>query len=244
MSITERFFYLEKEPCVIYLPEKPNGFSVMLLGDYNYFIENGTSLWTQHAGRSYFLHGLIEEGYTVFSSNLYGRHWGNDQSVRLAKRLYDVVLRKETLNVKMHIMADGMGALVALEMMNKYPECIRSVIMLNPCLDLPEYVEFEKEHKFFYKRLVKELSLAYDSKEEELESKINKKSFTLLPSCVPVKVFVSTQEKRGRKQLLRKYEKMRQFNQCDTSVLFHLQDVKYKMVRQTTDFFKKYEEEL
>ena len=41
------------------------------------------------------------------------------------------------------------GALVALEMMNKYPECIRSVIMLNPCLDLPEYVEFEKEHKFF-----------------------------------------------------------------------------------------------
>lgn len=42
---------------------------------------------------------------------------------------------------------------------------------------------------------MKELSLAYDSKEEELESKINKKSFTLLPSCVPVKIFVSTQEK-------------------------------------------------
>lgn len=102
-------------------------------------------------GKILFLHGLIEEGYTVFSSNLYGRHWGNDQSVRLAKRLYDVVLRKETLNTKMHIMADGMGALVALEMMNKYPESIRSVIMLNPCLDLPEYVEFEKEHKFFTK---------------------------------------------------------------------------------------------
>ena len=47
----------------------------------------------------------------------------------------------------------------------------------------------------FYKRLLKELSLAYDAKEEELEAKINKKSFTLLPSCVPVKIFVSTQEK-------------------------------------------------
>ncbi len=110
MSITERFFYLEKEPCVIYLPEKPNGFSVMLLGDYNYFIENGTSLWTQHAGRSYFLHGLIEQGYTAFSSNLYGRHWGNDQSVRLAKRLYDVVLRKGDIECEMHIMADGKGS--------------------------------------------------------------------------------------------------------------------------------------
>ncbi len=95
---------------------------------------------------------LLSKATQSFSSNLYGRHWGNDQSVRLAKRLYDVVLRKETLNAKMHIMADGMGALVALEMMNKYPECIRSVIMLNPCLDLPEYVEFEKEHKFFFTR--------------------------------------------------------------------------------------------
>ena len=93
-----------------------------------------------------YFHGLIEEGYTVFSSNLYGRHWEN-RSVRLAKRLYDVVLKRD-IKCKMHIMADGMGALVALEMMNKYPECIRSVIMLNPCLDLPEYVEFEKEHKF------------------------------------------------------------------------------------------------
>ena len=45
-------------------------------------------------------------------------------------------------------------------------------------------------------------------------------------------------KKKERKQQLRRYEKMRQLNQCDTSVLFHLQDVKYKMVRQTTDFFK------
>ena len=65
MSITERF-YLEKEPCVIYLPEKPNGFSVMLLGDYNYFIENGTSLWTQHAGRSYFYTALLRKAIQSF----------------------------------------------------------------------------------------------------------------------------------------------------------------------------------
>ncbi|MEH7457827.1 alpha/beta hydrolase [Bacillus sp. JJ1127] len=244
MSITERFFYLEKEPCVIYLPEKPNGFCVMLLGDYNYFIENSTSLWMQHEGRAYFLNGLIQKGYTVFSSNLYGRHWGNDQSVRLAKRLYHVVMRKETLNEKIHILADGMGALVALEMMNQYPECVRSVVMLSPCLDLPAHVEFEKEHKFFYKRLVRELLLAYDVKEAELAAQIKKKSFLNLPSCAPVKIFVSTQEKKERKQLLREYEKKRVHGNCETSLLFHLQDVKYKMIQQTCSFFKKYEEEL
>ncbi|MDM5153820.1 alpha/beta hydrolase [Bacillus sp. DX1.1] len=244
MSITERFFYLEQQPCVIYLPEKPNGFGVMLLGDYNYFIENGTSLWTQHAGRSYFLNELINKGYTVFSSNLYGRHWGNDQAVRLAKRLYHVVMKKEILNEQVHIIADGMGALVALQMMNQHPECVRSVVMFNPCLDLPAHVEFEKEHKFFYKRLVRELLLAYDVKEAELEAKIAKKAFPHLPSCVPVKIYVSTQEKKERKQLLREYEKKRIYAQCETSLSFHLQDVKYKMVQHTCCFFKKYEEDL
>ena len=99
MSITERF-YLEKEPCVIYLPEKPNGFSVMLR-DYNYFIENGTSLWTQHAGRSYFYMVLLRKAIRSFLL-IYTETLGNDQSVRLAKRLYDVVLRKETLNENAH----------------------------------------------------------------------------------------------------------------------------------------------
>ena len=244
MSITERFFYLDKEPCVIYLPEKPNGFGILLLGDYNYFIENGTSLWMQHAGRAHFLNGLIAKGYTVFSSNLYGRHWGNDQAVRLAKRLYHVVMKKETLNEKVHVIADGMGALVALELMNRYPECLRSVVMFNPCLDLPAHVEFEKEHKFFYKRLVKELLLAYGVKEKELEVAIAKKSFVYLPSYMPVTIFVSTQEKKERKQLLRGYEKKRMNERCETSISFHFQDVKYKMVQQACRFFKKYEEDL
>ncbi len=63
------------------------------------------------------------------------------------------VLRKETLNAKMHIMADGMGALVALEMMNKYPECIRSVIMLNPCFRFYQNMwSFEKRAINFFTR--------------------------------------------------------------------------------------------
>ena len=66
--------------------------------------------------------------------------------------------------MKMHIHGRWYGALVALEMMNKYPESIRSVIMLNPCLDLPEYVEFEKSISFL--KDLKELSLAYDSKKK------------------------------------------------------------------------------
>ncbi|SFJ07842.1 MULTISPECIES: alpha/beta hydrolase [unclassified Bacillus (in: firmicutes)] len=242
MSITERFFFLEQEPCVIHLPEKPNGFGILLLGDYNYFIENGTSLWLQHAGRLQLLNELRKKGYTVFSSNLYGRHWGNEQAVRLAKRLYHIVMKKEILNEKIHIIAEGMGALVALQMMAQYPECVRSVLMFNPCLHLPAHVEFEKEHKFFYKRLIRELMQAYDAAESELERKIEKKAFPYLVSSVPVKIFVSAQEKKERKQLFREYEKKRLQENCPTSLSFHLQDVKYKMAQNACQFFKWYED--
>lgn len=242
MSITERFFFLEQEPCVIHLPEKPNGFGILLLGDYNYFIENGTSLWLQHAERLQFLNELRKKGYTVFSSNLYGRHWGNEQAVRLAKRLYHVVMKKEILNEKIHIIAEGMGALVALQIMAQNPDCVRSVLMFNPCLHLPIHVEIEKEHKFFYKRLIRELMQAYDTTETELQREIEKKAFPYLVSAIPVKIFVSAQEKKERKQLLREYEKKRLQENCPTSLSFHLQDVKYKMVQNSCQFFKWYED--
>ncbi|MEI4831461.1 alpha/beta hydrolase [Bacillus sp. FJAT-53711] len=242
MGIKERFFFLEQEPCVIHLPEKPNGFGILLLGDYNYFIENGTSLWLQHAGRLHFLNELRKEGYTIFSSNLHGRHWGNEQAVLLAKRLYHVVMKKEILNEKIHIIAEGMGALVALQMMKQYPECVRSVLMFNPCLHLPAHVELEKEHKFFYKRLIRELMQAYDATESELESKIEKKAFPYLASSVPVKIVVSIQAKKERKQLLREYEKKRLQENCPTLLSFHLQDKKYKTAKNACQFFKWYED--
>ncbi|CAM4090471.1 hydrolase [Bacillus manliponensis] len=245
MSITERFFYLEREPCVVHLPIKPNGFGVLLIGDYNYFVENATSLWLQHAGRSHLLNEMRKNGYTIFSSNLYGRHWGNDQAVRLAKRLYHVVMKKEILNEKIHVVAEGMGALVALQMMHQYPECIRSVVMFNPCLHLPAHLELEKEHKFFYKRLIRELMGAYSLEEDvEVDGAIAKKAFPYLSSPVPVKIFVSIQEKKERKQLLREYEATRIREQSVTSLSFHLPDVKYKMAQKTCQFFNLYEEDL
>ena len=65
MSITERFLLRKRTMCHLFTGVA-NGFSVMLLGDYNYFIENGTSLWTQHAGRSYFYMALLRKAIRSF----------------------------------------------------------------------------------------------------------------------------------------------------------------------------------
>lgn len=75
------------------------------------------AFWLQHYGRNQLLNMLREEGYTIFNSNLYGRHWGAEKAVTYAKQLIHFVLKQEILNQKIHILADGMGALVADELL-------------------------------------------------------------------------------------------------------------------------------
>ncbi|MFC5775245.1 alpha/beta hydrolase [Ectobacillus antri] len=239
MCVTERFFYLEQEPCVIHLPEKPNGFGIMILGDYHHFVESGTSLWLQHSGRSRLLEELRNMGYTLFTSNLYGRHWGAEKAMRLAKRLYHVVMKKEILNDKIHMIAEGMGALIALDMMQDMP--VRSAVMFNPCLDLPAHLHAEKEHKFFYGRLVKELTYSYEMKEENILTHIKKHSFRNYHSSVPVKMLIPIHEKKERKAIYREFEQMRAKSGNPIALSFHLKEHKYKTARSIIQFFKKHE---
>ncbi|MCL6615637.1 MAG: hypothetical protein K6T39_00635, partial [Anoxybacillus ayderensis] len=62
-----------------------------------------------------------------------------------------------------------MGALVALQLMNDLRDQIRAIALLNPCLHLQEQLQHEKEHKFFYKRMLRQLKQAYGTTEEELD---------------------------------------------------------------------------
>ncbi|MFD3447325.1 alpha/beta fold hydrolase [Microbacteriaceae bacterium 4G12] len=244
MCIKERFFFLEQESCVIHLPEEPNGFGVLLLGDYNYFVENGTSLWLQHEGKEKLLNDLRACGYTIFSSNLYGRHWGSAKAILLTKRLYHVVQKEEILNEKIHIIAEGMGALIALAMMEEMPDLIRSVVMLTPCLDLPFHLELEKGHKFFYKRLLRELQAAYEVKQDHITDAIAHQTFYRCYSRVPIKIFVPTYEKVERKLMYREYEKKRRKEGGPYSLSFYLPDIKYEIAPSISRFFQQFETNL
>ncbi|GAA3329661.1 hypothetical protein GCM10020331_078870 [Ectobacillus funiculus] len=86
------------------------------------------------------------------------------------------------MNERIHIIAEGMGALVALDMMATMSKSIRSAVMLHPCLDLPRHLELEREHKFFYKRLLRELIAAYEVSEEDLPAMIRSKN---IPELFP-----------------------------------------------------------
>ncbi|WP_335870000.1 hydrolase [Bacillus sp. 2205SS5-2] len=158
----QRKFQLEKEWCIVHYPEKPNGFAVMILGDCHHYVDEESSFWSQHETRKNIIKELTVRGYLVCYTNLYGCHWGNDKAVNLAKMLYHHVIRTEIINERFHILADGMGGLVVEKLLPLLRDRIRSVVLYSPCLSIPVHLDFEKEQKFFYKKVLKELALAYN----------------------------------------------------------------------------------
>jgi hypothetical protein len=243
MMITERYFMQDEQWCVIHLPERPSGFGILLLGDDQHYVEKDTCFWLQHTGRKRILEYLRETGYTVFSSNLNGRHYGSSEAVRLAKSLYHIVMKKETLNKQIHIIAEGMGSLVAFQLMALMPEYIRSVILIDPLLHLKEIMQREKSNKFFYKRLVKDLQKAYTLQEEDIMQAIEGKGYEKDTSSVPVQLFLSTHARQDLKKHARSYEQVRAKNKRPMMLLFYVPERKYECVTSICLFLKAYEKE-
>jgi hypothetical protein len=241
MAIRERFFQLDDQWCVIHLPDRPNGFAVLVLGDTNHFVGEKTSFWMQNTGRCQLIEELREYGYTIFYSNLYGRHWGSPKAVRLAKQLIYYVLKSEILNNRIFILAEGMGALVALRLMEIMPNQIRAVAMLSPCLDLQAQVIHEKENKFFYKRIVKEIALAYEAVEENIMSILQ--PLSVKTECIPVKIWQMSGVTHYPSSLhCRKYEEIRRIGGCPVSVIYHLPEKRYGFSHAIHKFYQEYNE--
>ncbi|HWO98047.1 MAG TPA: alpha/beta hydrolase [Bacillus sp. (in: firmicutes)] len=241
-----RFFSLDNQWNVVHLPDRPNGFGVLVLGDKNHFVEGSTSLWIQHAGRWQLVQSLLDKGYTVFYSNLYGRHWGSEKALRLAKQLYHLIMKQEILNKQIHVLAEGMGALLALKWMESNADCFRCAAFLNPCLDFQAYWEHEKQNKFFYKQLVKEIKLAYGIEEEKIDEWIEGlPKLTDYQSTIPLKIWAMTNSMSHYPILHSKYyEEHRQALGAPISLSLYLPEKKYLFERSLVHFFEENEKVL
>ncbi|MGV4320868.1 hypothetical protein [Bacillus mojavensis] len=245
MGITERYFQLGTEHNVIHLPYRPNGFGIFVLGDRTHFVGNDSSFWLQHYGRNQLLNMLRDEGYTIFNSNLFGRHWGAEKAVTYAKQLIHFVLKQEILNPKIHILAEGMGALVADELLRFSPDHIRSAAMLNPCLDLQAHYESEKENKFFYKQFLKEVSESYEIPEKEAAS-LRYKTIETYPSRVPVHIWQRMTGSPYPYSLHAEVfkEKQQRKQGCPVDITFHLFEHPSRIYASICKFFHSHEKEL
>lgn len=242
-----RNFQLDTEWCMIHYPDKPSGFGILIIGDDRHFVDSNSSFWTQNEGKSTLIKKLREQGYTIFYSNLYGRHWGSDKAVDNAKCLYEHIVRTEIINEKIHIIAEGMGSLVALKLMHEMGDMIRSAVLINPILSLKHHLEQEKEHKFFYKKLLKELANSYEVETGKIQDLLDKHEKNLTEGLkVPVRIIQILSGGRAYKQsdYLKKRSIQWEKENTPISVFYMLPDKKQRISFQMTGFFRKYEKEL
>jgi hypothetical protein len=240
-----RNFQLDAEWNIIHYPEQPQGFGILIIGDERHFVDRNTSFWLQNEGKHLQVQSLLQEGYTVFYSNLYGKNWGSKKAVKLAKRLYEYVIRSEIMNDKIHIIAEGMGALVALKLLHDMDGYVRSVVLINPILSLEHHLELEKDRKFFYKKLVKELANAYDQDGEQLMIQLKKvDNPTLINSPVPIKIIHVLADSRAYKQsyLLNQLSDKWKNEKTPISICYVVPEKRQQIMNQIVRFFKSQEE--
>ncbi|WP_345240213.1 hypothetical protein [Pontibacillus salipaludis] len=164
-----RSFQLDREHCLLHIPEQPNGYLILYLGDAGHYVEEDRSFWGEHKGRATLMQALLDKGYTLYTSRIYGNHWGSEPAVNLLNRVYHHVIRQEILNPNIHVVAEGMGALAALRWQEKYEVPIRSFVLVTPCVDLKALYAQERTNQLYFKRLKKEISKAYTCGENEVD---------------------------------------------------------------------------
>ena len=163
-----RYFKWKGKWNVKFLPEQPNGFAVYLLSGQNGTVEESSCIWENHPEKRQFLDYLLASGYTVFTSELDPKQWGNEAVSTYCEQLVQHLLKTEILNKHIHLLAEGTGAITALKLVSRGRTAIRSMLFFNPCIYLEAYYEFECQNKLYYKKLKHELSQAYGVKPERI----------------------------------------------------------------------------
>lgn len=244
-----RYFRIGDQWNVLYLPEQPSGFAVCLIGDNGMTVTSNSSEWQQHPEKEQFIQDLLKRGYTVFASSLYDKHWGSPKAFELLENLYHLTLKREILNKKIHLFAEGTGGLLALKWISSQPGQIRSCYLVNPCLSLSSYYEQERENKLYYKRFVKELELAYNlNSERDIHEKWVRNQVPALTcgQCPPLSIHCHVQEKRFPLQThSRALQKQLAADGCLINLRIHSNERSfYKEAQSAFPFYQKYEEVL
>ena len=168
VDVDVRYFKWKGKWSVKFLPEKPNGFAVYLLSGQDFTVEDSSSIWESHPEKKLFLERLLNSGYTVLTSELNPHHWGNESACSFSEQLIEHLIKTEIINKRIHLFAEGWGAIAAIKLLSRKRVDIRSMLFFNPCIYLESYYDLELQNKLYYKKLKHELSAAYGMKPERI----------------------------------------------------------------------------
>ncbi len=154
-------------------------------------------------------------------------------------------MKHEILNPNIHLIAEGMGSLVALQLMEDMEKNIRSALFINPCIDLQHHFNHERQNRLFFKRLKREIISAYNS-EEDIDSFIDKLPQTeQLTAKTPVQIWHAARGVAFNfKEHSRPYEKRRQEIDAPISLSIHVPEATFNPARAFQEYFKNHEKVL
>ncbi|WP_059103972.1 hypothetical protein [Shouchella shacheensis] len=171
MSIHVRYVDFGGCTNTCFLPERPNGFVLLLLHDHDQAEDDFATYWVRSPQRKAFVDKLLEEGYTVLTSSLYEKHWGGERAVNHASQLVHLLLKKETLNDRIHILAEGTGALVARQLFASPQLHVRSAVFVNPQLSFVHAYEQKQKNELSKKRFKEEVANAFGVEPTNVDEK-------------------------------------------------------------------------
>lgn len=238
----QRTFQIEDQWNIVYYPERPSGFSVLVIGDRNSFVDKDSSFWIQHPGRLRIIEYLKQSGYTLFSSNFHGANWGSSKALELSLNLYILFMKNEIVNQKIHVLAEGTGALLALKLMQEMGSQIRSVVFLDPIFSLKVQMEKEKDNKFFYKKWLSEVAAAHELDPTEMEMEILNSDEQIFAENIPVKVILVFGS--FRKEQASFYRRIQLTRKAHLQLTYLVAEKRYKIPYQIQKFFNENEESL
>ncbi len=126
---------------------------------------------------------------------------------------------------------------------------IRGAIMVAPCVSLNEHLDQEKEQKFYFKKLVKEVSRSLEIREEDIEGVIMKEAgdyeeFKTIP--VPLYMVQPTSLIRYKNQfsLIQDIYNQRMKNGFPTDLFYVLPEKRDSLGKKFVSYFSLHEKDL
>ncbi|WAA13058.1 hydrolase [Fervidibacillus halotolerans] len=203
-----RIFLLNNRHCIVHYPEKPNGFGILIIGDKDQYVDGKGSSWMSQENKSPLLQSLLNEGYLLFYPDLSFNHMGNSQAIELTKLVYEYVKRHEIINHNIHIIIEGIGALLLSPFLVEYHQYVRSILFINPIFSLDWMKEQVKDQPFLYRKFLQEIRDAYTIDEDECEQIIANNKRAILHLNHPFKIIHILEHGMKDERWIKNYKKL------------------------------------
>lgn len=185
MTKKDLFIELNGQMNYIGVPEKPNGYGILILGGENTYVKNGEKDFDKNEHITKLVNDLIDKGYIIGYSNSHNKSWGSPLAKQDILYLQTYMSEQFHLNPSFHVIGISMGGILALDLLTDDAFDMKTMVLYKPIMDLKRHREYILNIKKI-DEIGEELSTAYHLNIHSIDnllesSNILKKKFKFIP---------------------------------------------------------------